>query len=378
MTLDKTPKWSFGKRKMIGTDKMIDLDTLPEAQAASIPALSGPVSQYQLDMFIPVDDGEAFIQDLHDEVLEDAREAEERAAAKRALMPKRLNKCLAEKGVNEIAPYVDSYNEVPSGDNHFLPAGDSCLLKLGSHVVRADPPIPVTGQLPRPIGKAYPVNQDWFDVCDLQSSNFLALVKEARRTPRDQLMLPMHATLRHVTNHSCTHKARLITILPTTLVDTQPLLRGWQLNPDGVPPAIRQEDDGTMNLLDVDIWMWVQVIAPKVAAPVFKQVIWKLFQQPGQWAVLVGNHRIPPPMEVTLRSSIRQPFDWGAHTVSTVPIGELAVWLAEYASITTERAQWLKHLAAQVALGEAHNGPAWASKPKKDAGEQHHVKMFPK
>ena len=205
---------------MIGTDEIIDLDTLPEAQAASIATLGGPVSQYQLDMFAPIDDGEAFIQDLHDEVLEDAREAEERAAAKRAPKRKCLNERLAEKGANEIAPYADSYNEVPSGDDRFLPAGDSHLLKLGSHYVRADLPILVMGQLPRPIGKAYPVNQDWFDVCDLQSSNFLTLVKEARCTPRDQLMLPMRTALRHVTDHSRAHKARLITILPTTPVDT--------------------------------------------------------------------------------------------------------------------------------------------------------------
>ena len=66
------------------------------------------------------------------------------------------------------------------------------------------------------------------------------------------------------------------------------------------------------------------------------------------------------------------------HTASTVPIGELAIWLAEYAGITTERAQWLEHFAARVASGEVHNGPAWASKPKKDAGEQHRVKKFPK
>ena len=40
--------------------------------------------------------------------------------------------------------------------------------------------------------------------------------------------------------------------------------------------------------------------------------------------------------------------------------------------------QWLEHFAARVALGEAHNGPVQASKPKKDAGEQHRIKMFPK
>ena len=220
---------------MIGMDEIIDLDMLPEAQAASITSLGGPVSQYQLDMITPIDDGEAFI--LHDEVLEDALEAEEHAAAKQAPKRKHLNERLAEKEASEIAPFVDSYHEVPPVDNRFQPAGDSHLLKLGSHYMRADPPIPVTGQLPRPIGKAYPVNQDWFDVCDLQLSNFLALIKEARRTLRDQLTLPMHAALQRVTDYS--------------------------------------------------------------------------------------------------------------------------------------HAQWLKHFAAQVALREAHNGPAWASKPKKDAGEQH-------
>ena len=220
--------------------------------------------------------------------------------AKRAPKHKCLNKHLAEEGAIEIAPFTDSRYEVPPGDNCFLPAGDSRLLKLGSHYVRADPSISVTGQLPQPIGKAYPVNQDWFDICDLQSSNFLTLVREVRRTPCDQLTLPMRAALRRVTDHSCAHKARLITILPTAPVDTQPLLRGWQLNPDGVPPAVCQEDNGTMNLLNVDIWMWVQVIAPT-----FKWVIWKLFQQPGHWAALVGNQHIPPPMGDTLWSSIR-------------------------------------------------------------------------
>ena len=153
------------------------------------------------------------------------------------------------------------------------------------------------GQLPRPIGKAQPVNQDWFDVCDIQSSNFLTLVKEARRTPRDQLTHPMRAALRRVANSSRANKVSLITILLTTPVDTQPLLRGWQLNPDGVPPAVCQEDDGTMHPLDIDIWMWVQAIAPKTT-PAFRQMIWKLFQQPGQWAALVGTSYIPHPLGI--------------------------------------------------------------------------------
>ena len=91
----------------------------------------------------------------------------------------------------------------------------------------------------------------------------------------------MCTALRCITNHLWANNVSLITILPSTPVDTQPLLRGWQLNPDGVPPAIHQEDNGTMHLLDIDIWMWVQAIAPKVTASTFQQMVWKLFQQPG-------------------------------------------------------------------------------------------------
>ena len=133
MTLDQTPKRSFGKRQMIGTDEMLDLDMLPESQAASIAAIGGPVSQRLLDTTAPIEDGEESIRYLHEEVLEDAQEAEERAAAKRAPKRKRLNERLTEEEAIEIAPHADLPFEVLAGDHSFLPEGDSRLLKLGSH-----------------------------------------------------------------------------------------------------------------------------------------------------------------------------------------------------------------------------------------------------
>ena len=42
--------------------------------------------------------------------------------------------------------------------------------------------------------------------------------------------------------------------------DMQLMLSLWQCNPEGVPTAIRQEDDGSLNLSDVDIWMWLKII----------------------------------------------------------------------------------------------------------------------
>ena len=91
-----------------------------------------------------------------------------------------------------------------------------------------------------------------------------------------------------------------------------------------------------MHLLNIDIWMWMQAIAPKATASAFRWMIWKLFQQPGHWLALVGDVYIPPPIGDTLRSLIRQPYEWGMHMVSTVPVGELAHWLAESASINAE------------------------------------------
>jgi hypothetical protein len=43
----------------------------------------------------------------------------------------------------------------------------------------------------------------------------------------------------------------LITVLPSTPVDTIAMIKGWQLNPHGVPPVVQQESDGTINLHDV-------------------------------------------------------------------------------------------------------------------------------
>ena len=94
---------------------MLDLDTLPESQATSIAAFGGPVSQQLLDTTAPIEDGEEYIWYLHEEVLEDAQEAEERAAAKRAPKRKRLNERLTEEEAIEIAPHADLPFEVPAG-----------------------------------------------------------------------------------------------------------------------------------------------------------------------------------------------------------------------------------------------------------------------
>ena len=105
-----------------------------------------------------------------DKALKTAQEAEEHVASKCAPKRKHLNECLTKEVAIEIAPFSDFLYGVPTGDSR--------LHKLSSHYMGADPPILVMGQLPWPVGKAQPVNQDWFDVCDVRRDVALRMESE--------------------------------------------------------------------------------------------------------------------------------------------------------------------------------------------------------
>ena len=62
----------------------------------------------------------------------------------------------------------------------------------------------------------------------------------------------------------------------------------WQHNPEGVPTTIQQEDDGSLNLFDVDIWMWLKIITPTKGV-VIRQRLMQLFGEASQWASLEGE-----------------------------------------------------------------------------------------
>ena len=77
----------------------------------------------------------------------------------------------------------------------------------------------------------------------------------------------------------------------------------------------------------------------------FKWVLWKIFQEKGQWTTLI-NGVTPSPVGDTLQSSIKCQFDWEGRSPQDVGNEELADWVAVNTGITAERAQWLKQFAA--------------------------------
>ena len=84
--------------------------------------------------------------------------------------------------------------------------------------------------------------------------------------------------------------------------DMQSMLHAWQRNPKGVPTTIQQEDDGSLNLSDVDIWMWLKIITPSKGV-IIRQRLMQLFGEAGQWASLVDTSKLPAPHSSKLHNS---------------------------------------------------------------------------
>jgi hypothetical protein len=234
-------------------------------------------------------------------------------------------------------------------------------------ITTADPPMTVTGHLPRPLGRSAPIKADWYDICNMDTPEFMKLHQQALATPFKERTASMRVVIHRMTTQARSANVSLITTLPTMPVDTLDLLKGWQLNPHGVPPAVRQELDGTMNLHDVDIWMWLQKVTPKKNSSGFRKSLWALFQQPGRWFQWVSNLRIPLTAGDTFRTSVTKAYDWGDRHPKDHSEQELALWLLQHGGINITRASLLEVFAKRVTSGVACNHSARLGKCKQGA-----------
>ena len=62
-------------------------------------------------------------------------------------------------------------------------------------------------------------------------------------------------------------------------------MQTWLMNEVAFPLATRQEPDNTLNLLDVDFWLWYQKVTPKGMAHAFKIKFWDMFNIPGYYNI---------------------------------------------------------------------------------------------
>ena len=139
------------------------------------------------------------------------------------------------------------------------------------------------------------------------------------------------------------------------------MLHAWQRNPEGVPTTIRQEDDRSLNLSDVDIWMWLKIITPSKGVMI-RQWLMQLFGEAGQWASLVDASKLPAPHSSKLRNSMRTEYKFVSLLKAEMSLRDLAMWLGKYAGVTLTRASRIEEYAVRALAKTAHSSASQLGK----------------
>ena len=132
------------------------------------------------------------------------------------------------------------------------------------------------------------------------------------------------------------------------------MLYSWQHNPEGVPTAIRQEDDRSLNLSNVDIWIWSKHITPSKGVMV-RQRLMQLFGEASQWASLVDASKLPAPSSSELCNSPQTEYKFVSLLKADMPLKDLAIWLGKYAGVTLTHAAKIEEYAVHALAKMVHS-----------------------
>ena len=134
----------------------------------------------------------------------------------------------------------------------------------------------------------------------------------------------------------------------------QSMLCSWQHNPEGVPTAIRQEDDRSLNVSDVDIWIWLKRITPSKGMMV-RQRLMQLFGEAGQWASVVDASKLPAPSGSELHNAPQPEHKFMSLLKADMPLKDLAIWLGQYVGVTFTHAAKIEEYMARALAKMAHS-----------------------
>ena len=139
------------------------------------------------------------------------------------------------------------------------------------------------------------------------------------------------------------------------------MLSLWQHNPGGVPATIQQEDDSSLNLSNVHIWMWLRATTPTKGMMV-RQCIMQLFSEAGQWASLVNTSKLPAPCSSKLCNSLCTEHKSGSQPSVDTPMKDLAIWLGKQVGVTLTCVAKLEEYAVCALAKTAHSSASQLGK----------------
>jgi hypothetical protein len=102
----------------------------------------------------------------------------------------------------------------------------------------------------------------------------------------------MSIALQHIQRQRCINNSKpdWFVVGPGMAHDIMDVHQGQCHNPKGVPTPIQEESDGTLNISDIDVWMWLKILEPK-SQPInlsMQPPLISLFSEPGQWRDLIN------------------------------------------------------------------------------------------
>ena len=195
---------------------------------------------------------------------------------------------------DEPMPMMPASSSQVVGTQTTLPQVTPTTSRIAPLLRKGDPPISVTGVLPRPLGKTRAGGNMWQHTCSLESPEFkdTLLIARAKKgtehTPEEHtIILP---ALKHEKAQAHASRPAPFVIQPGLAKELTSMMQTWLMKETACPPAVRQEPDNTLNLLDIDFWLWYQKVTPKGMARAFKIRFWETFNAPRTYDILTDNH----------------------------------------------------------------------------------------
>ena len=113
------------------------------------------------------------------------------------------------------------------------------------------------------------------------------------------------------------------------------MMQTWLMNEAACPPAVRQEPDNTLNLLDVDFWLWYRKVTPKGMACAFRIRFWETFNAPRTYNILTDNqYKLPNSNDGCMR--LRAPTACPEWNEGMDEDEKVLHWLSKNAGLTSE------------------------------------------
>ena len=161
---------------------------------------------------------------------------------------------------DEPMPMMPASSSQAVGSQTPLPLEHPPTLRIAPPWGKGDPPISVTGVLPRPLRKTQAGGNTWQHMCSLESPEFKDALLVARakngtkRTPEEPTIIS--CALKHEKAQAHASQPAPFVIQSGIMKELTSMMQTWLMNEAACPPAVRQEPDNTLNLLDVDFWLW--------------------------------------------------------------------------------------------------------------------------